>query len=406
MVSEREMMDYTDKYSAHNYKRLPLVAEKAKGIWVWDVNGRMYMDMLVTYGANSLGHNHPRIVRAIQRYLEGGFVASMSGGFYNVPYAKLVKALAEFCGMDKVILKSGGSEAFEAAIKLTRRWGYQVKGIRSGSAEIIVAKDCFHGRMPTALAASSNSQYRKDFGPFPAGVRQIPFGDPDALGRAINKNTAGFVFEPIQGEGGINVPSDGCLREYEKICRKNNVLLITDEIQTGLGRTGYKFAYEHEGIKPDILVIAKTLSGGLMPISAVLADNPIMNLIGPGDEGSTFGSHPLSCVAALEVLSVLEDEDLAQHAKVAGIYFRQRLMVLDSPLIEEVKGRGLMVGIKLSPKANEPKYYCHKLLDEGIICEKAGTDVVRFSPPLNITREEISMAIEKISKVFPRRNRS
>lgn len=401
MPSAQNIKESTEKHSVRNYDRLPLVAVKAKGVWVWDADGNKYMDMLCTYGANSLGHHHPRIDQALIDYVRNGFVTSMSGGFYTPPYADLVEALAKFCGFDKVILKTGGSEAFEAALKISKRWGYWVKQIpEKQNAEIIACSGNFHGRLPNAIGLSTEPKYKKGFAPFPAGLKTIPFGDPDALGRAIRSNTAAFVVEVIQGEGGINILPDGCLKEYAKICRKYKVLLIFDEIQTGLGRTGHNFAFEHEGVKPDILILAKTLGGGLMPISAVLANNEVMELIGPGDEGSTFGSHPLSCVVAREVLEVLKDEHLAERAWGTGNYFKSRLVSMKSPLVKEVRGRGLMIGVELVAGAEKAKYYCNKLLEQGIICEKARDSVVRFSPPLNITREEINWAMEKIQRVF------
>ena len=308
--------------------------------------------------------------------------------------------MANFCGKDKVILKSGGSEAFEVAVKIAKRWGYQEKGIKSDCAEVISAVNCFHGRLPYAIATSSNPEYKKDFGPFPPGIRQVVFNDPDALERVINENTACFVVEAIQGEGGIHVADDGYLRECLRICRKNNVLLIVDEIQTGLGRTGYKFAYQHDDIEPDMIIMAKTLGGGLMPVSAVAANDNIMNLIHPGDEGSTFGSHPLSCVVALEVLLTLEEENLIKNARKIGNYFKSKIMGLNSPLIQEVRGRGLMVGVELVSGAKEPKFFCERLLQEGIICEKAGKNVVRFSPPLIINEGDVDWAVRRINRVF------
>lgn len=402
MSSTRQIIEDTEKYSVHNYDRLPLVARKAKGVWVWDIDGRKYVDMLSSYGANSLGHNHPRVVSALCEHLKRDGISSMPGGFYNEPYGKLVKALSEFCGFEKVICKTGGSEAIEAMAKLVKRWGYSgLKGIPSHeNAEIIGCVNNFHGRLPTALGLSTEMKYKRNFGPFPAGLRSIAFGDPDALGRAIKPNTAAFLTEVIQGEGGINVWPDGALKEVEKICWKKNVLFVVDEVQTGLGRTGYDFAYEREGVKPDIVVIAKALGGGLMPVSAVLTGKTIMNLIGPGDEGSTFGNHPLSCVAALEALAVLQEENLTEKAKDVGNYLKSRLISMESPLVKEVRGRGLMVGVELVPGVEKAKYYCRKLLELGVICEKARDNVIRFSPPLIITRADIDWAMERIEKVF------
>ena len=401
MPSRETVIYCTKKYSVNNYVRLPLVAESASGVWVSDVNGDRYLDMLGVYAAASCGHNHPKIVSAICEHLKRNGISSMSGGYYSVPYAELVWALTRFCQMDKVILKTGGSEAFEVAIKIAKRWGYQSKRIPSDCAEIIGCNNNFHGRLPNAMGLSTEDRYKEDFGPFPLGLKSIPFNDPDALGRTITRNTAAFVVEPIQGEGGVNVPEDGYFKEVEKICHRYNVLLIADEIQTGFGRTGYNFAYEHEGVKPDMLIIAKALGGGLMPVSGVLASNRIMNLIGPGDEGSTFGSHPLSCVAALETLNVLQEERLTEKSRVGGNYLRSELKKIKSPLIKEVRGRGLLVGIELVPGTDGAKYFRKELFVRGIICETAGDDkVIRFSPPLIIGKHDLDWAIEQIKKVF------
>jgi ornithine--oxo-acid transaminase len=405
MLSKQEIIENTEKYSVHNYDRYPFAFERANGVWVWDVEGRKYMDMLCTYGANSLGHNNPRIKSSLIEYLQSDLITSMSGGFYNPPYSQLVKALAKFSGFERVLLKTGGSEAVEAACKLAKRWGYQVKRIsRYQNVEVIGCTGNFHGRLPTALALSTVEKHKRDFKPFPPGIYNVPFGDPYALERAITPFTAGFIFEVIQGEGGINLWPKDVLREVQNICRKHNVLMIADEIQTGLGRTGANFAYEYDAIRPDIVILGKTLGGGLFPISAVLADDNIAgpDRIGPGDEGSTFGNHPLSCVAALRVLELLQKDNLAAHSAGLGIYFRDMLRKLESPWIKEIRGRGLMVGIELVPGAPKSKHFIGKLLEEGIICEKSGhdKDVIRFTPPLNIAREEINWALTRIGKVF------
>ncbi len=403
MLSRQRIIENTDKFSINNYDRLPLVAGKARGVRIQDVNGDEYWDMLGVYAAASEGHNHPRIVSAICEHLRGNGISSLSGGYYSVPYGEFVEVFTRFCRMDRVIFKTGGSEAVEAAIKLAKRYAYRTKGIKKGRAEIIACENNFHGRLPNAIGLSTIEKYKKDFGPFPPGLSYVPLSDPDALGRMITPNTAAFLFEVVQGEGGVNFWEDGCLREIEKICRKNKVLMIDDEIQAGLGRTGYDFAYEHEGVQPDMIIVAKALAAAMMPMSAVAANNHIMDLINPGDEGSTFGSHPLSCVVALEAFRIYQEEKLAERSREMGGYLLSKLNGLKSPFIKEVRGRGLLVGIELVPGTKGAKYFRKKLFDQGIICETAGDNtVVRFSPPLVISREDIDGAMPKIEKVFRR----
>lgn len=402
MLTRERVIENTAKYSVHNYDRLPLVAVGAKGVWVYDINGDRYIDMLGVYAATSAGHNHPRIVSAVCKHLEAGGISSLSGGYYSVPYGELVEVLAKFCRMDRVILKSGGGESVETAIKLAKRCGYQRKGIKKNCAEVIACVGNFHGRLPNATGLSPVRKHREDFGPFPPGLWRVPFNDPDAVGRTINDNTAAFLFEVVQGEGGVNFWEQGCLKEIQKICRKNKVLMLDDEIQAGLGRTGYDFAYEHEGIQPDMIIVAKALAGGMMPMSAVAANSYVMDLIGPGDEGSTFGSHPLSCVVALESFRIYHDEKLAERSREIGNYFMDKLKNLKSPFIKEVRGRGLIIGIELVQGTKGAKYYRRQLFDQKIICETAGHDdrVIRFSPPLIINKHEIDLALERIEKVL------
>ena len=401
MLSRQRIIENTEIFSIHNYDRLPLVAEKAQGVWVYDVNGDKYMDLLGVYAATSAGHNHPRIVSAMCEHLMRNGISSLSGGYYSAPYGEFVEVLAKFCRMDRVILKTGGGEAVEAAIKLAMRWGYRVKKI-PGSAEIIGCEGNFHGRLPYAIALSSEPKHRKDFWPFPPGTKRVPLNDPDTLGRIITPNTVAFVFEVVQGEGGVNFWEEGCLREIEKICRKNRVLMLDDEVQAGLGRTGYDFAYQHEGIQPDMVIVAKALAAGMMPVSAVAADNHIMDLIAPGDEGSTFGCHPLSCVVALEAFKIYREKKLAERSSEMGNYFMTKLRDIRSPVIKEVRGRGLLIGIELVSGTKGAKHFRRRLFDQKIICETAGHDnkVIRFSPPLNITKNEIDLALSKIEYVF------
>ncbi len=403
MTRSEEIMAMADKYLARNYKPLPFVNVVRSGSWVWDAEGTKRLDMLSNYSADNFGALHPRIVDAAIRQL--GFLAIDPRCFYNDKLPKLAEMLAQFCGMDRILPKVTGTEAVESAILISRKWGYMVKGLKKETAEIIGCNENFHGRTMGSRSLSTTLEYRGLFGPLAVGFRWIPFGDPDALGRIITKNTVAFFVEPIQGEGGIVVPPDGYLREVEKICRRNNVLLVLDEVQTGFGRTGYDFAYQyenirHENVRPDLLIVGKALGGGIVPISAVVGPEAVMSVISPGDDGSTFGGNPLACAVAIEAISVLKEERLAERARDMGGYFIACLKKIKSPLIKEVRGRGLMIGVELVEEAGGARKYCEELGKNGVLCYYTRENVLRFSPPLTISKLELKWGLSRIKDVL------
>jgi ornithine--oxo-acid transaminase len=397
-MNSKQIIDFTEKYGAHNYHPLPIVISKAEGIWVHDPEGKKYIDMLSAYSALNQGHRHPRIVSALKK--QADLVTLTSRAFYNDQLGPFCKELADICGMDMVLPMNSGAEAVETAIKTARKWGYKVKKVAQDKAEIIVCHDNFHGRTTTIVGFSSEDQYRDGFGPFTPGFVMVPYGDTDALRKAINNNTVGFLFEPIQGEAGVIVPPKGYLKDAYKICRDNKVLFIDDEIQTGLGRTGKMFCLDHEGIKPDIYIIGKALGGGMLPVSAVVANHDILGVFNPGDHGSTFGGNPLACAVAREALKVLLDEKLPQKADEFGNYFMKKLREIGSKLVKEVRGAGLLIGVVLKDDAGGARKYCEKLKEEGLLCKETHVNVIRFAPPLTIKKEEIDWALERIAKVL------
>ncbi len=383
-----------EEYGAHNYHPLDVVIERAEGVWVTDVEGRRYLDCLAAYSALNQGHCHPKIMEAF--VAQAKKVTLTSRAFRNDQLPLLYKMLHDMTGYEMSLPMNSGAEAVETAIKAARKWGYTVKGIPENKAEIICAADNFHGRTTTIVGFSTEEQYKKDFGPFTPGFRIVKFGDIDALKSAITPNTAAFLVEPIQGEAGIIVPPEGYLREAARICKEQNVLLICDEIQSGLGRSGKLFAFEYDNIRPDMVVIGKALSGGFYPVSAVLADNNILGVFKPGEHGSTFGGNPLAAAVACAALRVLADEDLIAKSFELGAYFMAKLRAIDSPHVKEIRGRGLWIGFVLDTPARP---YCIALMNEGILCKETHENVIRFAPPLVITREEIDWACERIQKV-------
>lgn len=388
----------TEKYSAHNYHPIPVVISKGEGVWVWDVDGRKYMDMLSAYSALNQGHRHPRIVEALKS--QADLLTLTSRAFYNDRMGSFSKKLCELSGMDKCLMMNSGAEAVETAIKMCRKWAYNLKKVPEGKAEIIVCENNFHGRTTTIVSFTTEKQYQRGFGPFTPGFKAIPYGDADALEAAITDNTAAFLVEPIQGEGGVIVPPDGYLKRAREVCSANNVLLMTDEIQTGLGRTGKLFCYEHEGILPDVIIIGKALSGGFLPVSAALASDEIMGVFQPGDHGSTFGGNPLACVVGSVALDVILDEKLPENSAAMGEYFMSKLNALDSPHVREVRGKGLLIGVEVKPESGVARKFTEELMNLGILAKETHEQVVRFAPPLVIKREEIDWAMERISKVF------
>lgn len=384
-----------ETYSAHNYHPLDVVIERAEGVWVYDVEGRKYLDCLAAYSAVNQGHCHPKIKAAMLAQLDK--VTLTSRAFRNDQMGPFLKELCDLTGYEMALPMNTGAEAVETAVKAARKWGYKVKGVKTNKAEIIVCTGNFHGRTTTVISFSSELQYKEDFGPFTPGFVMVPYGDIEALREAINPNTVAFLVEPIQGEGGVVVPPEGYLQAAATLCYDNNILFIADEIQTGLGRTGRLFASEHENVRPDMIIIGKALSGGYYPVSAVLADEPILGLFRPGDHGSTFGGNPLGAAVARAALQVLSEEKLVQQSHELGAYFKGRLERIESDHIKEVRGKGLFIGVELNTRARR---FCEALRDRGILCKETHENVIRFAPPLVITKEEIDWALSHIEPVL------
>ena len=394
----QEFIQLEEQYGAHNYHPLDVVIDRAQGCWVYDVEGKKYLDCLAAYSAVNQGHCHPKILNALVD--QAHKVTLTSRAFRNDQLPLLLEQLHELTGFDMTLPMNSGAEAVETAVKAARKWGHKVKGIPDGKAEIIVCANNFHGRTVTIVGFSTDEQYRDGFGPFTPGFKIIPYGDAAALRGAMTPNTCAFLVEPIQGEAGIVIPPAGFLKEAAAICRQNRVLLIADEIQSGLGRTGKLFAYMHEGIRPDAIIVGKALSGGFYPVSAVLASKEILGVFHPGDHGSTFGGNPLACAVARAALRVLIEEKLPERSAELGGYFLEKLRTLRSPDLKEVRGRGLWIGIELHSPARP---YCEALKEEGLLCKETHDRVIRIAPPLVITREEIDWAFERIKKVIEKR---
>ncbi|MBP1602952.1 MAG: aminotransferase [Acidobacteria bacterium] len=390
----QDYIDLEDRYGAHNYHPLDVVIERAEGVWVYDVEGRRYLDCLASYSAVNQGHCHPKILQTLVE--QAHKVTLTSRAFRNDQLPLLYRDLHDLTGLDVALPMNSGAEAVETAVKTARKWGYTVKGIPDGQAEIIVCENNFHGRTTTIVSFSTEPQYRSGFGPFTPGFKVIPYGDARALRAAITPNTCGFLVEPIQGEAGIVIPPKGFLREAAAACREQRVLLMLDEIQSGLGRTGKLFTYMYEQVTPDVLIVGKALSGGFYPVSACLASKAIMDVYRPGDHGSTFGGNPLGCAVARTALKVLVEERLIENSAVQGAYFLDRLKTLRSPDIKEVRGLGLWIGMELRSAARP---YCEALREEGLLCKETHEKVIRFAPPLVITRDEVDWAFERIKKV-------
>ena len=393
----QELVDLENLYGANNYHPLDVVIEHAEGVWVYDVEGKRYLDCLAAYSAVNQGHCHPKILQTL--YEQAAKVTLTSRAFRNEQLPRLYKDLHDLTGFEMALPMNTGAEAVETAIKAARKWGHKVKGIPEDKAEIIVCAGNFHGRTTTIVSFSSEEQYRDGFGPFTPGFKIIPYGDIQALREAITPNTCAFLVEPIQGEAGIVIPPEGFLRDATDVCRKNRVLLIADEIQSGLGRTGKLFAYMHEGITPDVLIVGKALAGGFYPVSAVLASREILGVFNPGDHGSTFGGNPLGCALARTALRVLIDEKLVERSAELGAYFLERLRDLRNPAIKQVRGRGLWIAMELNCNARP---YCEELKEEGILCKETHDHVIRLAPPLTITQSEIDWAFERIALVMTR----
>jgi ornithine--oxo-acid transaminase len=392
------LIEQAETWSAHNYHPLPVVLVRGEGVWVQDPEGNRYMDMLSAYSALNQGHRHPAIVRALKDQADK--ITLTSRAFHNELFGPFCEKLCRLTGMEMALVMNSGAEAVETAVKTARKWGYRTKGIAADRAEIVVCNDNFHGRTTTIVGFSSEPQYREDFGPFTPGFRLIPYGNLEALEAAINPNTAAFLVEPIQGEAGILIPPDGFMKAAADLCRKNRVLLIADEIQTGFGRTGRMFCCDWDRVKPDLYVVGKALGGGLLPVSAVIGGKETLGLFRPGDHGSTFGGNPLACAVGIAALDVLTDERLAERSDEMGNYFMQRLRALKSPRVKEVRGRGLLIGVHIKDEHGAARPYCEKLMGLGLLAKETHGQVIRFAPPLVITRAEIDWAMERIAQVL------
>jgi ornithine--oxo-acid transaminase len=388
------------QYSAPNYDPLPAVLATGQGVWVHDVEGKKYLDMLAGYSALSFGHQHPRIMNAF--LAQAKRLTVVSRAFENDQLGLFCKELAEFCGMDQTLPMNTGAEAVETAIKTARKWAYLKKGVPADRAEIICCIGNFHGRTTTVISMSAVPQYKDNFGPLTPGFKLIPFGDVEALRSAITPNTAAFIVEPIQGEGGINVPADGYLARCMELCRKNNVLFVADEVQTGFARTGKMFACDYDGVRPDLLILGKALGGGVYPVSAVVGRRDVFDVFQAGDHGSTFGGNPLAAAVGREVLRVLRDEDLATRAAETGEWLRLRLREVTAKggKVKEVRGRGLLNGVELRKESGEAYGYVKRLLKEGVLCKDTAKHVIRITPPLVITRDECEWGLERIAQVL------
>ena len=390
-------IDVENALCAHNYHPLPVVLTHGRGVWLYDDRDRRYLDMMSAYSAVSHGHCHPRLVAALTE--QAGRLAIASRAFHTDKLEPFLEKLCAVSGFEAVLPMNTGAEAVETAIKAARRWGYRIKRIAPDCAEIIVAEGNFHGRTTTIVGFSSDAEYREGFGPFTPGFRTVPFGDAAAIADAISERTCAVLIEPIQGEAGIRVPPAGYLRRVREICRDANVLLILDEIQSGLGRTGKMFCFEHDGIRPDGLILGKALGGGLMPVSAFLADRCVMDVFDPGSHGSTFGGNPLAAVVGLAALEVIETERLVERSAELGRYMMDRLCRLRSPLITDIRGRGLWIGIEFDPEAVSARTVCEMLKDRSVLSKETHETVVRFAPPLVITRVEIDFAVDALSRI-------
>ena len=394
-TQSEKLIEQSEQYGARNYHPLPIVISEADGVWVKDPEGNKYLDMLSAYSAVNQGHRHPDIIRALIE--QAGRVTLTSRAFHNDQLGPWYEKVARLTGKERVLPMNTGAEAVETAIKAARRWAYDVKGVPDGQAEVIGCEGNFHGRTMAAVSLSSDDEYKRGFGPLLPGMRTVPYGDFEALKRAITPNTAAFLIEPIQGEAGILMPPRGYMEAARELCRQQDVLFIADEIQAGLGRTGRMFACEWERIVPDMYILGKALGGGVFPISCIAADESVLGVFNPGSHGSTFGGNPLACAVSIAALEVLENEGLAEKSEQSGMYFMERLKQISHPAIKEIRGRGLFIGMELTETARP---YCEKLKEQGLLCKETHDTVIRFAPPLIISEEEMDWALERIRKVF------
>lgn len=398
MSSGNDHINRSEKWGANNYHPLPIVLERGEGVWVYDDEGRRYMDMLSAYSALNQGHRHPKIIKALTD--QAGRITITSRAFHNDRMGEFLEKLCKIAGFEKALPMNTGSEAVETALKAARKWAHEKRGVPEDKGEIIVCSNNFHGRTISIISFSSEEQYRAGFGPYTPGFRIIPYGDAEALREAITPETVAFMVEPIQGEGGVILPPEGYLKAVREITAEKNVLLILDEIQTGFGRTGKMFAFEHEGIRPDILALGKALGGGVYPVSAVLADSCIMEVFKPGDHGSTFGGNPMAAAVGLASLEVLLEEGLPERSAELGGYFKQSLLDMKSPYVKEIRGKGLFVGVEIKRECGPARPFCEKLMESGLLCKETHRQTIRFAPPLIIKRQELDWALERIRGVL------
>lgn len=397
-MNKLEYIDLEEQFGAHNYHPLDVVITKGEGVWVYDIEGNRYLDCLSAYSALNQGHVHPRILSALIE--QARKLTLTSRAFRNDQLPLFYQQLSTLTGYEMSLPMNSGAEAVETAVKLARKWAYKVKHVPQNQAEIIVAQGNFHGRTTTIISFSTEEAYKENFGPFTPGFKPISYGDAEDLESAITSNTAAFLVEPIQGEAGVIIPPDGYLAQAKKICDKHNVLLIADEIQTGLGRTGKLFASDHEDVRPDIMIIGKALGGGFYPVSAVLADKSILGLFAPGQHGSTFGGNPLAAAVARASLSVIVEENLIQNSAVMGEYFLEQLAEVPNRNVKEVRGKGLLIGVEIRKEVGKAREFCEALMKEGILCKETHEQVIRFAPPLIIQKEQIDWAIPKIRDIL------
>jgi ornithine--oxo-acid transaminase len=397
-MNTQDYIELENAYGAMNYKPLDVVLTRGQGIWVWDVEGRRYLDFLSAYSAVNQGHCHPKILAVMQE--QAARLTLTSRAFRNDQLGLFYRELCELTHSHTALPMNSGAEAVESCIKAVRKWGYQVKRVPEGQAEIIVCENNFHGRTVTIVGFSTEAQYRQGYAPFTPGFKTIPFSDAQALEDAITPNTVAFLVEPIQGEAGIIVPPAGYLQAVRRICTEHDIVLMTDEIQTGLGRTGKLLAEEHENVEADLTVIGKALSGGFYPVSAVLSNKDVLGVFQPGDHGSTFGGNPLACAVARAALKVLVEEGMIENAACMGDYMMAQLRTIASPYVKEVRGKGLLIGLELYPEAGGARRFCEALMDEGLLCKETHQNVIRFAPPLIIQRDEVDWALERIERVL------
>ncbi len=397
-MNHRTYIELEEEYGAHNYRPLDVVLSRGEGVWVWDVEGNRYLDCLAAYSAVNQGHCHPKIRQAMVEQAQK--LTLTSRAFRNDQLGFLYKDLCELTNSHKVLPMNSGAEAVETAIKVVRKWGYEVKGVPENEAQIIACENNFHGRTISIVSFSTDETSRAGFGPFTPGFTIIPFGDAAALERAITPNTVALLVEPIQGEAGVIIPPEGYLREVRAICSEQDIVMVTDEIQTGLGRTGKLLAEEHDGVEADLTVVGKALSGGFYPVSAVLSTTEILSVLQPGEHGSTFGGNPLACAVARTALRVLIEEGMIENAAAVGAYFMEGLHQIDNPLIKEIRGKGLMIGVEFYPEAGGARAYCERLKERGVLAKDTHEHTIRFAPPLVITREQVDWALERITVVL------